>query len=224
MSKTNALNLIVEEPCYEVKYLIEEQNRNEPSNFILQGPYLMAEQSNRNKRIYKLHEMVSEVDRYLKEMVSAGRGLGELEHPQSPNINLERACHMVTGLKQNGNIFEGRSKVLNTPTGILVKTLMQDGVKVGVSSRALGKLTPQGDCNVVEEFRLIAIDVVADPSVPTAFVNGILESKQWILGESGKFEPIYNDFENSISTLPKKNKDAYLKEQMLTFINSLKKL
>lgn len=223
MSNLNALNLIIEEPCYEVKYLIEEQNRNEPSNFFIHGPYLMAEESNRNKRIYKLNEMVSEVDRYLKEMVAAGRSVGELEHPQTPNINLERACHMVTHLKQSGNIFEGKSKVLNTPTGTLVKTLLQDGVKVGVSSRALGKLTPQGDCNVVEEFRLVAIDVVADPSVPSAFVNGILESKQWIIGESGKFEPVYAKFENSISTLPKKNKDSYLKEQVLSFINSLKK-
>lgn len=217
-------NLIVEEPIYEVKYLIEEQNRNEPSTFIIQGPYLMAEQSNRNKRIYKLDEMVNEVTRYTKDMISTGRSVGELEHPQTPTINLERACHMVTHLKQNGNIFEGKSKVLNTPTGILIKTLLQDGVKVGVSSRALGKLSPQGDCNVVEGFTLVAVDVVADPSVPSAFVNGILESKQWILGESGDFEPVFTSFEKKISSLPTKNKEAYLREQMLAFVESLKKI
>ena len=224
MHKNQIYKLIVEEPIYEVKYLIEEQNRNEPSNFIISGPYLMAEQSNRNKRIYKLNEMVSEVNRYITEMIATGRAVGELEHPQTPTINLERACHMVTSLKQTGNIFEGKSKVLNTPTGTLIKTLIQDGVKVGVSSRALGKLSPQGDCNVVEDFKLVAVDVVADPSVPTAFVNGILESKQWILGESGDFEPVYADFEKKISSLPKKNKDAYLKEQMLLFVQKLKNL
>jgi len=224
MSSYNAYKLIVEEPSYEVKYLIEEPNRNEPSSFFIQGPYLMAEQSNRNKRIYKLHEMVSEVDRYLKEMVANGRAVGELEHPQNPAITLERACHMVTNLKQNGSIFEGKSKVLNTPCGIIVKTLLQDGVKVGVSSRALGKLTPQGDCNVVEDFRLVAVDVVADPSVPSAFVNGILESKQWILGNNGEYEPLYDSIEKNIATLPKKNKDAYLREQVLSFIQKLKKM
>lgn len=224
MPCSTAYNLIVEEPIYEVKYLFEEQNRDEPRNLFIQGPYLMAEQSNKNKRIYKLNEMVSEVSRYLKEMIEGGRAVGELEHPQSPTINLERACHMVTSLKQNGNIFEGKSKVLNTPTGTLVKTLLQDGVKIGVSSRALGKLTPQGDHNLVEEFRLVAIDVVADPSVPTAFVNGILESKQWVLGDRGEFEPVYSKFEKGISSLPKKNKDAYLREHVLSFVEKLKKL
>ena len=224
MHNKQAYSLIVEEPIFGVKYLIEEQNRSEPSNFIIQGPYLMAEESNRNKRIYKLHEMVSEVSRYMKEMIATGRAVGELEHPQTPSVNLERACHMVTELKQNGNIFEGKSKVLNTPTGILIKTLLQDGVKIGVSSRALGKLKPQGDCNIVEEFKLVAIDVVADPSVPTAFVNGILESKQWILGESGEFEPVFANFEKKISTLPLKNKNDYLKEQMLSFVEKLKKI
>lgn len=227
MSKVNALNLIVEEPCYEVKYLIEEQNRNEPSNYFIQGPYLMAEQSNRNKRIYKLNEMVNEVNRFTAEMIKTGRALGELEHPQTPNINLERVCHMVTDLRQNGNIFEGKSKVLygeGLPMGNLVRGLIQNGARLGVSSRALGKLTQQGDCSVVEEFRLVAVDVVADPSVPSAFVNGILESKQWFVGESGKFETTMATFETSIKTLPKKNKEAYLREQVLSFINSLKKI
>lgn len=220
-------SLIVEDPSYEVKYLIEEQNRNEPSNYFIQGPYLMAEQSNRNKRIYKLNEMVNEVNRYNTEMIKTGRALGELEHPQSPSITIERVCHMVVDLKQNGNIFEGKSKILHgegLPMGNLVRGLILAGARLGVSSRALGKLTPQGDCNVVEEFRLVAVDVVADPSVPTAFVNGILESKQWIVGESGEFEPVVLNFEKSIKTLPKKNKDTYLREQVLSFINGLKKL
>ena len=224
-NSNNAYKLLVEEPVYSVKYLVEEKNRNEPSNFFIQGPYLMASESNRNKRIYQLDEMVREVDRYAKDMISTGRATGELEHPQTPNINLERVCHIVTNLKQNGNIFEGKSKVLNTPTGQLVKTLIQDGVKLGVSSRALGKLVPQGDNNLVQDFKLVAIDVVADPSVPSAFVNGILESKEWIVNETGEYsELLYKNFESKIGSLPTKNKDAYLREQVLKFVNSLKKI
>jgi hypothetical protein len=224
-NSNNAYKLLVEEPVYCVKYLVEEKNRNEPSNFYIQGPYLMASESNRNRRIYQLDEMVKEVDRYAKDMISTGRATGELEHPQTPNINLERVCHMVTHLKQNGNIFEGKSKVLNTPTGQLVKTLIQDGVKLGVSSRALGKLVPQGDNNLVQDFKLVAIDVVADPSVPSAFVNGILESKEWILNESGDYsEVLYTKFERGISKLPSKERDAYLRDQVVKFINGLKRL
>ena len=143
----------------------------------------------------------------------------------SPEVNLERACHMVTELKQNGDIFEGKSKILSTPMGQIVRSLIMDGVKLGVSSRALGRVdnNKQG-VGVVSDFRLVAIDVVADPSVPTAFVNGILESKKWVLAESGEFEPFYDTFEKAISKLPSKDRDAYLKEQFITFINAIKKL
>lgn len=219
-----AYRLLVEEPTYEVKYIIEEKNRTSPSNLIIHGPFLMADEPNKNKRIYPLEEMVKEVDRYTKEMIVGCRSTGELNHPQSPEINLERICHMVTELKQNGHIFEGKSRVLSTPMGQIVKSLIQDGVKLGVSSRALGRLDEDGSYNRVSDFRLVAVDVVADPSVPTAFVNGILESKQWILSENGGFEPLFDKFEKNISKLPKVSKDAYLKEQVISFINALKSL
>jgi hypothetical protein len=142
----------------------------------------------------------------------------------SPEINLERICHMVTELKQNGNIFEGKSRILSTPMGQIVRSLILDGVKLGVSSRALGRLDSDGQYNKVSDFRLVAVDVVADPSVPTAFVNGILESKQWILTENGNFEPLFERFEKNIGNLPKNNKNQYLKEQVIAFINALKTL
>jgi len=109
--------------------------------------------------------------------------------------------------------------------GQIVRSLIMDGVKLGVSSRALGRVdnNKQG-VGIVSDFRLVAIDVVADPSVPTAFVNGILESKKWVLSESGEFEPFYDTFEKAISKLPNKERDAYLKEQFITFINAIKKL
>jgi hypothetical protein len=189
----------------------------------IHGPFLMANEANKNKRIYPLEEMAKEVNRYVDEMVNNQRATGELNHPQAPDINLERVCHLVTELKQNGNIFEGKSKILSNPMGQLVRSLILDGVKLGVSSRSLGRLAPEENgINKVTDFKLVAVDVVADPSVPTAFVNGILESKQWVLAQDGQFEPYYENFEKSISSLPKKNMDAYLKEQIISFINALK--
>lgn len=221
---SNIYNLLVETPTYELKYLVEEQNRNATSNVWLNGPMLMANRPNRNNRIYPLEEMVKEVNRYSSEMIKNNRATGELNHPTTPEVNLERACHMVTELKQDGDIFVGKSKVLSTPMGQVVRSLMLDGVKLGVSSRALGRVDDKDGIGHVSDFRLVAIDVVADPSVPTAFVNGILESKKWVLSNSGEFEPFYENFEKSISNLPKKEKDLYLKENIIKFINALKTL
>jgi len=221
MSK--AYNLIVESPNYDLKVLVSEQNRNSPSEMFLYGPYLLAAEANRNKRIYPLEEMVREVSRYDKEMIKEKRATGELNHPSSPEVNLERACHIVSELKQDGNLFYGKSKILSTPMGQIVKSLILDGVKLGVSSRALGRVDQKNGIGHVSDFRLVAIDVVADPSVPTAFVNGIMESKQWVLADNGEFEALYDQFEKNISTLPLKEKDSYLREQFIWFINELKK-
>lgn len=221
---SNVYNLLVETPNYELKYLVEEKNRNSPSNLFIQGPFLMADKANRNNRVYPLQQMVEEVNRYSSEMIANNRATGELNHPSSPEVNLERACHIVTELKQNDNIFEGKSKILSTPMGQVVRSLIMDGVKLGVSSRALGRVDEKNGVGHVSDFRLVAIDVVADPSVPTAFVNGILESKKWVLADTGDFEPFYEKFEKGIANLPKKNTDQYLKEQFISFINALKTL
>jgi hypothetical protein len=217
-------NLLVESPTYELKYLVEEKNRNAPSNMYIQGPFLMADKPNRNNRVYPLNEMIEEVNRYSTEIIKSNRATGELNHPTTPDVNLERACHLVTELRQDGNIFVGKSKVLSTPMGQVVRSLMMDGVKLGVSSRALGRVEEKNGYGHVSDFKLVAIDVVADPSVPTAFVNGILESKKWVLADNGEFEPFYETFEKKISNMPLKNKEQYLKESIIEFINSLKKL
>jgi hypothetical protein len=219
------LRLIVEKPAPEeqFEYILEEKDRNSPSTLYIKGPYMMAENYNRNNRLYKLDEMVKEVNRYREEMIKTNRSLGTLNHESSAEVNLDRACHMVTELYQDGNIFYGKSKVLTTPCGQIVRSLIQDGVKVGMSSRALGQLEEaSGGKNIVKDLRLISIDCVADPSFPKAFVNGILESKQWVLGESGQFEEVYADFEKNISSLPKKQIEQYLKESILNFLNKIK--
>jgi hypothetical protein len=221
-----SLNLIVETPApkEEFEYIVEEGNSKDKQNFFIKGPYMMAEGVNRNKRIYPLHEMEKEISRYQKDMVNSGRAMGELNHPTTADVDLERACHLVTELTQDGNVFYGKSKVLSTPTGLIVRSLINDGVRVGMSSRALGQLIPesgQEGVNRVKDFKLVAIDCVADPSFPKAFVNGILESKQYVVNKYGQFEEMYDNFEKSISTMPLKNKDNFLRENILKFIKSL---
>ena len=182
---------------------------------------MMAEGVNRNNRLYPRQELEREVARYNEEMVIPGRAMGELNHPSSADVDLERACHMVTELTQDGNIFYGKSKVLTTPCGQIVRSLVNDGVKVGMSSRALGTLEESSEYNTVRNMKLVAIDCVADPSYPKAFVNGILESKQWVLAEDGKYEEIYDQFEKSVSKLPRKEVEKYLLERIMSFINKI---
>lgn len=219
-----SLRLIVEKPAPEeqFEYIMEERDRNSPSTLFIKGPYMMAEGVNRNNRLYPLHELVREVDRYKSEMITNARSLGELNHPQSAEVNPERACHMVTELHQDGNVFLGKSKVLSTPCGLIIKSLINDGVKLGMSSRALGQLEEKGGKNVVKNLRLVAIDCVADPSYPKAFVNGILESKQYVLKESGQYEEVYNAFEHRINNLPKHDVESYLKESIINFLKNIK--
>ena len=148
--------------------------------------------------------------------------MGELNHPTTAEVDLERACHMVTDMWQEGNMFYGKSKVLSTPCGQIVKSLVNDGVKVGMSSRALGQLTEEkSGVNKVSDMKLVAIDCVSDPSCPKAFVNGILESKSFIITDDGKFEESYNQFEESLETLPRKEVDTYLRERVLDFLNKI---
>ena len=218
-----SFRLLVENPApkEEFEYVLEEQKSGDQTLYI-KGPYMMAEDVNRNKRYYPKDELSRVVKRYLKEMVEENRSMGELNHPTSAEVDLERACHMVTDMWCEGNLWYGKSKVLSTPCGQIVKSLVNDGVKVGVSSRALGQLREENNgVNRVSEMRLVAVDCVSDPSCPKAFVNGILESKQYVLAENGKFEEAYDTLENSIAELPKKELDLYLRDQVIEFLNKI---
>jgi hypothetical protein len=220
-----SFRLLVETPAPEeqFEYILEEKNSKGAANLYIKGPYMMAEGVNKNNRSYDLKEMSREVNRYNEEFIKNNRAMGELNHPTAADVNLERACHLVTELKQDGNVFYGRSKVLTTPMGMIVRSLVQDGVKVGMSSRALGKLEEQDNgIQRVTEMRLVAIDCVADPSFPKAFVNGILESKEYVIAQDGRFEELYDSFSNKISTLPKKDLELYLKEQIASFFKKMK--
>lgn len=220
-----AFKLLVEKPdLHEFEYILEEKNdKSEPKLFV-SGPYMQFGEKNRNGRIYEGEEMIKEVARYTEEMINQKRALGELNHPTSAEVNPEKACHMVTELSQNGNVFHGKSQVLSTPVGNIMRSLIMDGVKLGMSSRALGQLEEKDDANYVKEMRLVAIDCVADPSFPKAFVNGILESKQYVLSQDGSFSETYDDFETGIKNLPRKDLDTYLKEQICSFLNKINRV
>ena len=200
------LNLVVEKPDVndEFEYIEEEVDRNSPSNLFIKGPYMMAEGVNRNNRLYPRDELERETARYIEEMVTPGRAMGELNHPTTADVDLERACHMVTELTQDGNVFYGKSKVLSTPCGQIVRSLINDGVKVGMSSRALGTLEESADHSTVKNF-----------------VNGILESKQWVMVDDNKYEEVYENFEKSLERLPKKDIDNFLRDRILSFIKSI---
>ena len=216
--------LLVETPASkdDFEYILQEDKENNKKTLFIKGPYMMAEDVNRNKRYYPRAELKKEVDRYIENMVRENRSMGELNHPTTAEVDLERACHMVTDIWQEGNIFYGKSKVLSTPCGQIVSSLINDGVKVGMSSRALGQLTEESNgVNRVSDLKLVAVDCVSDPSCPKAFVNGILESKNFIITTDGKFEETYNKFEESLDTLPRKELDSYLREQVLDFLKKV---
>lgn len=220
-----AFKLLVEKPdLHEFEYILEEKNDKADSMLYVSGPYMQFGEKNRNGRIYEGEEMIREVARYTEEMINQKRSLGELNHPTSAEVNPEKACHMVTELKQNGNVFHGKSQVLSTPTGQIMRSLIMDGVKLGMSSRALGQLEEKQDANYVKEMRLVAVDCVADPSFPKAFVNGILESKQYVLAQDGSFSETYEHFEQGVSNLPRKDLDNYLKEQICAFLNKINRV
>lgn len=217
--------LITEQPFYEFEKIVQEKNLNEPSTMFISGPFLMAEKRNRNGRIYPLKEMVAETNRYRSDFIEQGRAFGELNHPTTAEVNPERACHLMTELVQKDNMFYGKSKILNSPLGNLVKNLLLDGVKLGVSSRALGRITESEDGNHVSNLRLVCVDVVADPSVDKAFVNGVLESRQWIFNESTGhwFEHAAEKLEKGLRDLPPAGhlREGYLAQLVIQYIKGL---
>ena len=219
---TTPLKLLVEQPRFDLELLIEEKNSTTPQNLYIQGPMLMSEERNKNGRIYPLNEMQVEVQRYTVEMIDRKRSIGELLHPQSVDINPERASHLITKLWQEGNLFYGKAKLLNTPVGNIVKSLVLDGVQLGVSSRALGKLNPTPNGNVVSNLHLVGVDIVHDPSVSCAMVEALTEAKSWIINPDGSITEALEHLNAGLKTMPVGNKDEYLRSLILGFLNNVK--
>ena len=171
---------LIREEIESVELLTEEKDGKK--TFYIKGPFLQGDIKNRNGRIYESRVLAKEVARYHENFISRGRALGELGHPDGPTINLDRVSHNITELYQDGSNFIGKAKILNTPMGKIASGLLGDGVTLGVSSRGMGSLVQREGANYVgEDFHLAtAADIVADPSAPDAFVQGIMEGKEWV--------------------------------------------
>jgi hypothetical protein len=187
---------LIKEHIEEVKYLTETTESGK-KNMYIEGRFLVGDEVNRNNRMYKMDTLRQEVARYNKEYVDTNRALGELGHPDTPSLNLERVSHKIVSLVEDGNTFRGKALVLETPYGQIVKNFIDSGVNLGVSSRAMGSvvMTKEGYNLVQDDLRLAtAADIVADPSAPGAFVQGIMENKEWLFVE-GRFVEV--DFDNA---------------------------
>ena len=171
---------LISEEIQDAQYLVEETNGKK--NYKIKGVFLQSDIKNRNGRIYENDILQKEVKRYNQEFINKKRAFGELGHPDGPTVNLERVSHMITSLKPEGKNFIGEAKIMDTPYGKIVKGLIDEGAQLGVSSRGMGSLVQKGGANYVgKDFYLAtAADIVADPSAPDAFVEGIMENKEWV--------------------------------------------
>lgn len=173
------MKLITEFNQEDLSYITEGTGK--AKNTFIQGVFMQSESKNRNGRMYPKKVMESAVKKYIKEQVSKGRAVGELNHPDGPTINLDKVSHRITNLEFEGNNVVGKALILNTPMGKVVKGLIEGGVQLGVSSRGMGSLETKNDMSVVKnDYHLATIDIVQDPSAPEAFVNGILEGVEWV--------------------------------------------
>ena len=212
---------LITENINEVRVLTEEKGG--VKSLFIEGPFLVAETKNRNGRVYPSQTMAKEVNRYNEEYISKNRAFGELGHPDSPTINLDRVSHLITSLKQEGNHWIGKAKILETPMGKIAKSLMEGGATLGVSSRGMGSLKEMNGVNVVQpDFYLAtAADIVADPSAPGAFVQGIMEGKEWVW-DNGKVKEVdINEYHSQIKNAKQKQIDEI---SLKIFENFLSKL
>jgi hypothetical protein len=215
---------LITETIQEVRYLTEKKEEGGKSYYI-EGPFLQTEIANKNNRVYRKHIMEREVQRYIKEFVETKRAFGELGHPDGPGINLDRVAIMINSLKEDGNNYIGRAKVMTeTPMGRIVKNLIDEGAQLGVSSRGMGSLKEgqDGVNEVQDDFYLAtAADIVADPSAPDAFVRGIMEGKEWMMVEGRWMERDYDGARDII----KRARSGNLQEQQIkVFQDFLRKI
>ena len=218
---TQSVKLISEE-IQDVEYICEE-NENGKKNYKIKGVFMQADIKNRNGRVYPMDVLNKEVERYNKQYVNEKRAFGELGHPEGPTVNLDKVSHMITKLYPDGKNFIGEAKIMSTPMGEIVKTLMDEGAKLGVSSRGMGSLDQKNGANYVRNdfYLATAADIVADPSAPNAFVEGIMEGKEWVWDNGSLVEAELEKMKRRIETRVRKRQTN---ENTLEFLRFLKKL
>ena len=212
---------LIKEHTETVNYLIEEDKETGIKNYNIEGVFLQADIKNRNGRLYPTDILDKEVKRYMKENVKKNRAYGELGHPDSPTINLDRVSHMIKDLKLEDKNFIGKAKIMDTPYGKIVKSLIDEGASLGVSSRGMGSLktTKDGTSEVQKDFMLAtAADIVADPSAPDAFVRGVMEGKEWMFVD-GKF--VEQDIDAVKSSITKATRSQLEEAKLFAFAKFL---
>ena len=212
---------LIKEEVNNVQFITESVN-GKKEHFI-EGVFMQAEKQNRNGRVYPFDVLNKEVDRYNRDYVTRNRAFGELGHPDSPTINLDRVSHMIVSLRPDGNNFIGKAKILDTPNGKIVKSLLDGGASLGVSTRGVGSLKPSNGFQLVQDdFKLAtAADIVADPSAPDAFVRGIMEGAEWIF-ENGNWHQV--DYDRAKKMITEANRTDVESVALRIFSNYISKL
>jgi len=215
---------LIAEHVEDVQYIVEEKEGGKKNVFI-EGIFLQGNIKNRNGRVYPVDVLAKEVKRYTDEYISQSRAFGELGHPEGPTINLDRVSHMVTELRQDGENFIGKAKITDTPMGRIVKEIIAEGGRLGVSSRGMGSLKQSGGASVVQSdfYLATAADIVADPSAPQAFVNGIMEGKEWVWDNGLLKEKTIEETRMEIEAAARR-KSLTEQEQLRIFSNFLSKI
>jgi hypothetical protein len=210
------------EAVENVEYICEEKEDGDKT-YKIRGIFMQADIKNRNGRIYPLEVLQNEVLKYNKNFIKENRAFGELGHPEGPTVNLERVSHMITSLTPDGKDFIGEAKIISTPMGEIVKNLMNEGAKLGVSSRGMGSLDQKNGANYVRDdfYLATAADIVADPSAPNAFVEGIMEGKAWVWNHGALLEAELEDLKQKFDVVQSKRNHA---EEALEFAKFLKRL
>lgn len=214
---------LIKEHTEEVKYLVEEK-LGKGKEYFIEGIFLQSNLKNRNGRVYPTEILDKEIKRYNEEYVTKNRAFGELGHPDSPTINLDRVSHMIKELKRDGDNFIGKAKIMDTPYGKIVKSLIDEGATLGVSSRGMGSLTQKGGVSMVQDdFTLAtAADIVADPSAPNAFVEGVMESKEWVMVDGKFVEKDLLEAQRIIRKTSSKNLNEAKLKLFADFLNKIK--
>jgi len=207
--------------------VITEAKENGDKTYFIEGIFMQGNQKNRNGRIYPVDVLEREVERYNTEYVQKNRAYGELGHPQGPTINLDRVSHMIKELYRDGDNFRGKAKIMDTPMGNIVKNLMSEGATLGVSSRGMGSLKSKGGANEVQKdfYLATAGDIVADPSAPDAFVEGIMEGKEWVWDNGIIKEVDIVNYRDEINeSIRKRQKEEATMQVFENFLQKLRKL
>ncbi len=217
------MKLIAEYTESNLEVLIEQDKNTNKKKYIIEGVFAQANKKNRNGRIYPMPVMEKAVGKYVGDQVSKGRAVGELNHPEGPTVNLDKVSHKIENLEIKGNDVMGRATILETPMGKIVQGLLDGGVQLGVSTRGMGSLMNNGQAMIVkDDYMLNAVDIVQDPSAPSAFVNGVMEGVDWVWN-NGVIEPqAIERMETEIKKAPKKNLYEVEVRQFKNFLSLLK--